>query len=76
VNRYKASGSGGLADGNLWFSGGVGAAIGGVSAYLLGLPSFFSGSIGMEVLGYGVFVLAGLILGLIVGSLLLRPDAH
>lgn len=76
MNRYKASGSGGLADGNLWFSGAVGAASGAVIAYLLGLPSFFSGSLGMEALGYGVFVLAGLVLGLIVGSLLLRPDAN
>jgi hypothetical protein len=53
---------------------GIGA--GAVIAYL-GLPSYFSnGGFSMEAFGYGVFMIGGLVLGLIVGSLMLRPDAN
>ena len=70
-----ASNSGGLADGRLWTSVAVGLGGGAVIAYMLGLPSYFSGTLGMEALGYAVFILAGGVLGMIVGNLLLRPDA-
>jgi len=53
----------------------VGLGGGAVIAYL-GLPSYFSGSLWMGVLGYGVFMIAGAVLGSIVGGLLLRPDAR
>jgi hypothetical protein len=71
-----ASGSGGMADGRLWSSGGLGFGAGAAIAYLVGLPSYFSnGGLPMEAFGYGVFMIAGGILGLIIGSLMLRPDA-
>ena len=68
-------GSGGLRDDRLWLSVGVGGAAGAVIAFL-GLPNYFSGGVGMVALGYGVFVLAGVLFGMLVGALLLRPDAN
>lgn len=69
------SGSGGFNDQRLWLSVVVGLGAGAVIAYL-GLPSYFSdGGTGMMALGYGVFMIGGAVLGSIVGSLLLRPDA-
>ena len=67
-------GSGGLGDGRFWLSALVGLGAGAVIAYL-GLPNYFSGSFGMGTLGYGVFMGAGAALGMVVGALLLRPDA-
>jgi hypothetical protein len=75
VRQVTGSGSGGLSDGRLWFSACLGLGAGAVIAYL-GLPSYFSGSFGMEAFGYGVFMLAGAVLGLIIGGLMLRPDAN
>ena len=68
------SGSGGLRDGNLWLSGGLGLGGGAAIAYL-GLPSYFSAGFGMQAVGFGVFMIAGAVIGLVIGSLLLRPDA-
>jgi hypothetical protein len=68
------SGSGGFGDGQLWISVVVGLGLGGLIAFL-GLPSYFNSGLWMEVLGYSIFVLGGGLLGMIVGSLLLRPDA-
>ena len=65
-----------MSDGRLWLSACLGLGAGAAMAYMVGLPSYFSGSFGMEAFGYGVFMLGGGILGLIVGSLMLRPDAN
>jgi len=69
------SGSGGLGDQRLWLSIVVGLGGGAVIAYL-GLPSYFNSGLWMGVLGYGAFMIGGAVLGSIVGSLLLRPDAR
>jgi hypothetical protein len=69
------SGSGGFNDQRFWLSVGLGLGAGAVIAYL-GLPSYFSdGGTGMMSLGYAIFMIGGAVLGSIVGSLLLRPDA-
>ena len=68
------SGSGGFGDERLWLSCLVGLGGGAVIAYL-GMPSYFDGGLWMGALGYGVFIIGGGVLGLIVGSVLLRPDA-
>jgi hypothetical protein len=68
------SGSGGFSDQRFWLSVVLGLGAGAVIAYL-GLPSYFNDGIGMSVVGYGVFMIGGGVLGSIVGSLLLRPDA-
>ena len=68
------SGSGGFGDGNLWLYGGLGLGGGAAIAYL-GLPSYFSDGLLMGAIGFGVFMIAGAVLGMIIGSLLLRPDA-
>jgi hypothetical protein len=63
-----------LSDGRFWLSAIMGAGAGAVIAYL-GLPSYFSGGSGMMALGYGAFMIAGLVLGMVIGGLILRPDA-
>ena len=67
-------GSGGFSDNRLWLSVGVGVAAGAGIAYQWPL-SYFSGGFLMSALGYVVFMIGGAVLGMIVGSLLLRPDA-
>ena len=69
------SDSGGFGDQRFWLSCVVGLGGGAVIAYL-GLPSYFKDGLLMGVVGYGVFMIGGAVLGSIVGSLLLRPDAR
>ena len=75
MRQVIKSGSGSFGDGHFWLSGGLGVGVGAGLAFMGLLPSYFSGDLTMAAFGYGVFMICGGILGLIIGSLLLRPDA-
>lgn len=74
MGNGERSGSGGRGDWPVRLATAIGVGIGGAIA-LLWKPEFFSGSLWLGLLGYGLFCAVGGILGRLVGGMLFRSPS-